>query len=224
MQAHGIDPSCIRQFLPCSARCGEAAGLRQLPTAIHSVRAAVTDFEEHRGKYRGFAFRGFHGPSIRVPQTRGCHAFASKPRSEPFAEALSGRDHLCGRGPRRRIRAIAGIFPLCGLARRPAHQCHERFRRHGLVPFPRAFAQRRRRAVAKALGTSAQPREKFFAWRGNQPSTPPLMVRRRAKPPSPSPSITRRRTPAVLAAGVHLFGAGRIRSQQAPSGFVSDPR
>jgi hypothetical protein len=31
------------------------------------------------------------------------------------------------------------------------------------------------------------------------------MIRRRAKPPSPSPSITRRRTPAVLAAGVHLF-------------------
>lgn len=31
------------------------------------------------------------------------------------------------------------------------------------------------------------------------------MVRRRAKPPSPSPSITRRRTPAALATGVHPF-------------------
>jgi hypothetical protein len=30
-------------------------------------------------------------------------------------------------------------------------------------------------------------------------------IRRRAKPPSPSPSITRRRTPAVLTAGVPLM-------------------
>src|SRR6266567_323202 len=34
----------------------------------------------------------------------------------------------------------------------------------------------------------------------------PLTVRRRAKPPSPSPSITRRRTPAAFAAGVPLLG------------------
>ena len=34
---------------------------------------------------------------------------------------------------------------------------------------------------------------------------PPLKVRCRAKPPSPSPSITRCRTPVALAAGVHLF-------------------
>jgi hypothetical protein len=32
-----------------------------------------------------------------------------------------------------------------------------------------------------------------------------LTLRRRAKPPSPSPSITRCRTPVALAAGVQFF-------------------
>jgi hypothetical protein len=40
---------------------------------------------------------------------------------------------------------------------------------------------------------------------GNNPSTLPLTGTRRVKPPSPSPSITRRRTPAALAVGVHSF-------------------
>ena len=39
----------------------------------------------------------------------------------------------------------------------------------------------------------------------NNPSALSLTVTRRAKPPSPSPSITRRRTPAALAVGVHSF-------------------
>ncbi len=39
----------------------------------------------------------------------------------------------------------------------------------------------------------------------NKASEDTLSVRRRAKPPSPSPSITRRRTPAALAVGVLLF-------------------
>ena len=40
-----------------------------------------------------------------------------------------------------------------------------------------------------------------------------LSVKRRAKPPSPSPSITRRRTPAVFAVGVLLFN--HVRSRRA---------
>src|SRR5262249_36141509 len=39
----------------------------------------------------------------------------------------------------------------------------------------------------------------------NNPWALSLTLKRRAKPPSPSPSITRRRTPAGLAVGVHSF-------------------
>ena len=50
-------------FLPCSAIPGEAtgkaAGPTQMPTAIHSIRGIVTEFEEPRGNYRRSPFR-FH--------------------------------------------------------------------------------------------------------------------------------------------------------------------
>jgi len=43
-----------------------------------------------------------------------------------------------------------------------------------------------------------------------QPLGTTVDVKRRAKPPSPSPSITRRRTPAALAVGVHPFEGRRF--------------
>jgi hypothetical protein len=100
---------------------------------------------------------------------------------------------------------------------------------------PRTLPVRRRPAPAAARAAGAKIRAKSAKnavppglkklWPAAEPlANTAVNCRRRAKPPSPSPSITRRRTPAVLAAGVHLFGVGRIRSQQAPSEFVSDPR
>src|ERR1700687_5509929 len=51
-------------------------------------------------------------------------------------------------------------------------------------------------------------RRKKLCKRPEPPGNTRIEYRRRAKPPSPSPSITRRRTPAVFAAGVPLC-AGR---------------
>jgi hypothetical protein len=52
--------------------------------------------------------------------------------------------------------------------------------------------------------TSGQS-EKTLTGGRNNPWALSLTLKRRAKPPSPSPSITRRRTPAALAVGVHPF-------------------
>ena len=59
-----------------------------------------------------------------------------------------------------------------------------------------------------------QPGKENYGPSRNDSPALPLTVRCRAKPPSPSPSITRRRTPVALAAGVHLFLVP-LRSQRA---------
>src|SRR6202035_5177693 len=60
-------------------------------------------------------------------------------------------------------------------------------------------------AVAARLGPPGRRRKKICG-APEPPGNTGIDHRRRAKPPSPSPSITRRRTPAVLAAGVPLYG------------------
>src|SRR3984893_2673950 len=60
-------------------------------------------------------------------------------------------------------------------------------------------------AVAARLGPPGRRRKKICG-APEPPGNIGIDHRRRAKPPSPSPSITRRRTPAVLAAGVPLCG------------------
>ena len=76
----------------------------------------------------------------------------------------------------------------------------------------RAAAARRAAIELQARVKSAASRaKKIMARAGTTRQRSPLMVRCRAKPPSPSPSITRRRTPVALAAGVHLFrGSAQI--------------
>ena len=63
-------------------------------------------------------------------------------------------------------------------------------------------APRGKRGQARTSRTAA----KKICGAPEPPGNSGIDHRRRAKPPSPSPSITRRRTPAVLAAGVPLFG------------------
>ena len=83
-------------------------------------------------------------------------------------------------------------------------------RRPGLA----AAARRPQRNPSPGKERRPQGEKNYGSGRNHAP-TPPLTVRRRAKPPSPSPSITRRRTPVALAAGVHLFWAPRARSAAA---------
>jgi hypothetical protein len=61
--------------------------------------------------------------------------------------------------------------------------------------------------TAKTPRPGGRRGRKKYLTSAEQPSGNVVNDRRRAKPPSPSPSITRRRTPAALAVGVHLFGA-----------------
>jgi len=82
-----------------------------------------------------------------------------------------------------------------------------------LVPHRRELTVVRAVATELKIGGKAPPggRKKYETGR-NHPPRAPLIVRRRAKPPSPSPSITRCRTPVAVAAGVHLFcGTGSDR-------------
>ncbi len=64
----------------------------RIPTAIHSVRGAVTEFEEPHGNYRRCAFE-FH-------KQRGCHAFASEPVSREPAIAGKPSPAVCPSGSR----------------------------------------------------------------------------------------------------------------------------
>ena len=176
---------------------------RQRPsTAIHSIRGPVTEF---RGTLRMWtALR------VRMSQHREgvMHLPAERQPSRLPKRFPVGTTYVVeGRGGE--DGAFARVFTLCGPARRPAHQSRRRFQRAGLQPRARGRSARpQRKSGAKSAGTPLRRVEKNFAERRNQPPTSPLIVRRRAKPPSPSPSITRRRTPAALAAGVHLFFLG----------------
>jgi hypothetical protein len=86
-----------------------------------------------------------------------------------------------------------------------------RSRRFGIAPRPEAVgAPDRKPGPDKGKAPLFQD-EKNLGGCGNKPPGAALIVKRRAKPPSPSPSITRRRTPVASAAGVHsLFD--RMRS------------
>src|SRR5271156_3825568 len=153
-----------------------------LPTVIHSIRGLVTQVEEPCGWKRCFT-SGRHN--------RGGYAF-------------SGGNHLCSGGTRRGGWGFAGNFPLRGAARRPAHQCHGGFRRIGLRARP-SPSQARRKSVAKAVGTSFRTVEKSFGRRRNHPPTPPLIVRRRAKPPAPHPQSPGVEPRPFFAAGGQFF-------------------
>ena len=62
---------------------------------------------------------------------------------------------------------------------------------------------------ADGFAVSGQLVTVWVAKKRNNPSALSLTVTRRVRPPSPSPSITRRRTPAALAVGVHSFEGRR---------------
>jgi len=135
---------------------------------------------------------------------RGCHASTDGSPLCPPAEAFPCWRQICRRRPRRGRRPFAGVFALCRAAGRPAdqysvrsEQIRRQIRRH-------ERADPAGQARPKQGPALSDRHEKNYAWCRNHPATAELTDRRRAKPPSPSPSITRRRTPAVFAAGVPL--------------------
>ncbi len=191
--------------------------LPELPTGIHNILP-------NRHIVRG-TLQKITALRIQLLRTRGCYAIIVKAQPEPAAQAISGRYDLCGRGTRRQRRPFERVFTLCGAAGRPAHQsrrgrtgaktriCGFHHGASPAVPWPPEHGPRRRRAPRQT--PRGGPKENFYKSR-NPSAQRSLMGRRRAKPPSPSPSITRRRTPAALAVGVLLFaasaGKGRFRS------------
>ncbi len=183
----------------------------QISTAIHSLRAAVTVFEELRTKL----------PRLdSITKSRGCHAFVSEPSFEQIAQAVPRRHDLCGGGPWRRGRRFARFLPLRGASRRSADQSDRRFRNKSGTGVVAAAAQARpRRFPDRAQSTSGSGEKNCDRCRNPSPGSP-LIVRRRAKPPSPSPSITRCRTPAAFAVGVHLFCAGSRRAHSVGHGQI----
>ncbi len=164
--------------------------------------------------------------TISIRQMRGCHAFISEPKVNSPAQAVPRRNHLCGRGTRRRTRRSSGVFALCCPPGRPTYQSDGGF--HGQVRESRIFPGAPAPGVRlhwnpRQQGEDRrQPRKENYRPTRNPPPGPPLVPRRRAKPPSPSPSITRRRTPAALAVGVPLFrGTARIRLFPADNQIVA---
>jgi hypothetical protein len=191
---------------PPRGACHAPAGV-QISTAIHSLRPAVTVFEELRTKL----------PRLdSITKTRGCHAFVSEPSFEQIAQAVPRRHDLCGGGPWRRGRRFARFLPLRGASRRSADQSDRRFRNKSGTGVVAAAAQARpRRFPDRPQGISRSGEKNCDRCRNPSPGSP-LIVRRRAKPPSPSPSITRCRTPAAFAVGVHLFVPLKARSFRGP--------
>ncbi len=178
-------------------RASQRAGFR------HERPQQSTGFVRLSQKWRNLARS--KDVSLRVAQTRGCHAFFGEPKCEPPAQALSCRHDLCGRRPRRQRWGTAGVLALCRAAGRPAHQSRQRFWRPSLSPRARPFPETQSKSGPKPGKAPVEQGQKNYCWCRNLTAAWPLMIRCRAKPPSPSPSITRRRTPAVLAAGVLHF-------------------
>ena len=197
-------------FLPCPAKSGEAAGEANRGPAS----APVSGANAHSNPQGSFACHRSGGTSRdqrtfshRVAQTRGCHAFFGEPECEPPAQALSCRHDLCGRRPRRRRWGTAGVLPLCRAAGRPAHQSRQRLWRPSFSPRARRFPETQSKSGPKPGKAPVEQSQKNYCRCRNLTAAWQLTIRCRAKPPSPSPSITRRRTPAVLAAGVLHFRA-----------------
>ena len=131
---HGLDPSGIQRFLPCSGGCCEAAWAMSF---THSNPQAVMGPSEKRGNILTLPVFKF-GNSQRV--RRGCHASASRPPVQSAAQAFSRGGQICGRGPRRGRWAFARSFTLCGAAGRAADQCSVGSRPAAGTERPRAAA------------------------------------------------------------------------------------
>ena len=133
-------------------------------------------------------------------------------QSRALAETSAGRHRLCGGRPWRRPREPSRIFALRRYAERGESENPGGTRRHGHPGQARRSFGCHRRPGSRTKQLSAGTK-KFAARDRNKAPKATLSVKRRAKPPSPSPSITRRRTPAVLAVGVLLFN--HVRSRRA---------
>jgi hypothetical protein len=156
-----------------------------------------------------FSARGFPNAERR----RGCHVPANRSSVHTPAQALPGRRPLCGRGPGRRKWPFAGDLAVRGFARRTADQCSGRSEPAGgeRVHSPAEPG-------SKCCSDVAAAYEKNCRQGRNHTATAALTIRRRAKPPSPSPSITRRRTPvafsgrgSILALASALFPGSDLR-------------
>ncbi len=91
-------------FYHVQGRPGEAPVEFALPTAIHSIRKAVTVFEEPPTNFWRFAFE--------FKKARGCHAITGKSEASSPAQTVPGWNHLCGRRTRRGRRPFTSLFPL----------------------------------------------------------------------------------------------------------------
>jgi hypothetical protein len=148
----------------------------------------------------------------RRPQPGGCHGPVNGPSTARASETSAGRHRLCGGRPWRRPGQPSRIFALRHHAERRESENPDGTRRHVdsgqaravfWMPPPARFPNQ----------TIIGGNKKICSRDRNKAPKATLSVKRRAKPPSPSPSITRRRTPAVFAVGVLLFN--HVRSRRA---------
>ena len=155
-------------------------GAPVLSTQFTAVRGAVTkSAEPHRSGPR-FA----NGRNERVRHGRIDGSFLPC-----FAGAITGRCKLCRRGIWRRVRELARDLALRSDAGWKPHQCSGRFRPAGGAPALLATTQP---LAAQGEKPPARDPKKNFNGARNPPTVATLTIQRRAKPPSPSPSITRR--------------------------------
>ena len=144
--------------------------------------------------------------------------------SSPFAAAVPCRHHLCDRGLRGRRKAICGLFPATSSCPAAAGSM---FRPISAGLPPRRVARTFRRdgnpKQSQAKSRTRARRQKNRSPPRNPGNAAGVDWWRRAKPPSPSPSITRRRTPAASSGrGSLLLGnASRPGARTRPSGWAS---
>ena len=170
-------------------------GAGQLSTVTHSIRTPVTDYPEHCGTGVGFRddrnLEGVMGLSM-----------DRQPRALPKRLPAGTVYVVEGRGGDRGNLRVSSRYVVM-----PSGQ---------KVKFPVELAGTSIRSQPRAVVWMSPPprfpnqtiiggNKKICSRHRNKASRATLSVKRRAKPPSPSPSISRRRTPAVFAAGVLLF-------------------
>ena len=115
---HGLDPSRVQGFLPCSARPGEAAPRRWLSTSVH-----MPSRHGHRNRRTYRTLGGFCSSDAR---REGCHGDINKSFARPIATPVPGGSHVRDRRIWRRGREIARHRALRGSARRATDQCSRR--------------------------------------------------------------------------------------------------
>jgi hypothetical protein len=169
-----------------------------MPTAIHNLREAVTEFAEPRnGDWRsgsGWVAQSERVSCICLKATRRAACPSGSRSARPmWSRAEAAKRGICGyfRATSSYRAASASIlWPISAVRQPPVP-----------VSDPGTAAKDRPKRAEKVV----QPELKKLWPLVEPPADMAVEYSRRAKPPSPSPSITRRRTPVALAAGVHLL-------------------